>query len=50
MKIESESLFKVSPVTEMKFMLEMQIQMMLPLSDGFGKQIYLFRIGEVCNP
>lgn len=45
MKEEYPEIFKVSPPSEMKFMLEMQIQTMLPKKDEHGRQIYLFRVG-----
>lgn len=49
MKDEYPEIFKVSPPSEMKFMLEMQIQCMLPKKDESGRQIYLFRV-EKCDP
>uniref|UniRef100_A0A182VUK4 CRAL-TRIO domain-containing protein n=1 Tax=Anopheles minimus TaxID=112268 RepID=A0A182VUK4_9DIPT len=49
MKEEYPEIFKVSPPSEMKFMLEMQIQTMLPKKDEHGRQIYLFRV-EKCDP
>ncbi|XP_050101255.1 alpha-tocopherol transfer protein-like isoform X2 [Anopheles aquasalis] len=49
MKEEHPEIFKVSPPSEMKFMLEMQIQTMLPKKDEHGRQIYLFRV-EKCDP
>lgn len=47
MKENSPSLFRVSPVTDLKYMLEMQIQCMLPLKDSHGRQVYVFRVGEL---
>ncbi|EDS28629.1 conserved hypothetical protein [Culex quinquefasciatus] len=49
MKDEYPEIFKVSPPSEMKFMLEMQIQCMLPKRDDSGRQIYVFRV-EKCDP
>ncbi|XP_055545875.1 retinaldehyde-binding protein 1-like [Wyeomyia smithii] len=49
MKDEYPEIFKVSPPSEMKFMLEMQIQCMLPKKDDNGRQFYLFRV-EKCDP
>lgn len=46
MKDEYPEIFKVSPPSEMKFMLEMQIQCMLPKKDESGRQIYIFRVGK----
>lgn len=45
MKQQSSSLFRVSPVTDMKFVLEMDIQTALPLNEDFGRQIYVYRVG-----
>lgn len=47
MKDEYPEIFKVSPPSEMKFMLEMQCQCMLPKKDDSGRQIYLFRVGKL---
>lgn len=49
MKEHSPELFRVSPPSEMRFMLEMQIQCMLPLRDDNGRRIYVFRV-EKCDP
>lgn len=46
MKENSPELFHVSPPSELKNMLEMQIQCMLNTKDQHGRQIYLFRVGE----
>jgi hypothetical protein len=46
MKQQSPEIFKVSPVREMRSMLEMDIQTMQPLKDNHGRQIYIFRVGE----
>jgi hypothetical protein len=45
MKVHSPELFHVSPPSDLKSMLEMQIQCMLPQPDLQGRQIYLFRVG-----
>lgn len=45
LKEHSPELFHVSPPAELKSMLEMQIQCMLPQKDSQGRQIYLFRVG-----
>lgn len=45
MKEHSSELFHVSPVSDLKLMLEMQIQCMLPQKDNHGRQVYLFRVG-----
>ncbi|KAL7042477.1 hypothetical protein ACKWTF_001152 [Chironomus riparius] len=49
MKVHSPELFHVSPPSDLKSMLEMQIQCMLPQPDLQGRQIYLFRV-EKCDP
>lgn len=46
MKQRSSSLFRVSPVTDIQFILEMDIQTVLPLDDNFGRQIYIYRVGK----
>jgi len=45
MKEHSPELFHVSPPSELKTMLELQIQCMLPQKDSHGRQVYLFRVG-----
>lgn len=45
MKENSPELFHVSPPSDLKNMLEMQIQCMLNTKDRQGRQIYLFRVG-----
>jgi len=45
MKEHSPELFHVSPPTDLKAMLEMQIQCMLPQKDAHRRQIYVFRVG-----
>lgn len=45
MKKNSPELFHVSPVSDLKVMLEMQIQCMLPQKDNHGRQVYVFRVG-----
>jgi alpha-tocopherol transfer protein len=45
MKEHSPELFHVSPPSDLKLMLEMQIQCMLNTKDQQGRQIYLFRVG-----
>lgn len=45
MKEHSPELFHVSPVSDLKYMLEMQIQCMLPQKDNHGRKIYVFRVG-----
>lgn len=45
MKKNSSELFHVSPVSDLKVMLEMQIQCMLPQKDIHGRQVYVFRVG-----
>jgi alpha-tocopherol transfer protein len=47
MKEHSPELFHVSPPSDLKSMLEMQIQCMLPQKDVQGRQIYLFRVGKL---
>lgn len=46
MKEHSPELFLVSPPSELKVMLDMQIQCMLPQKDNHGRQVYVFRVGE----
>lgn len=46
MKEHSPELFHVSPPCELKAMLEMQMQCMLPQKDNHGRQVYVFRVGE----
>lgn len=46
MKEHSAELFHVSPPTDLKPMLEMQIQCMLPQKDNHGRQVYIFRVGK----
>jgi hypothetical protein len=46
MKHKSSEIFKVAPIGELKTMLEMNIQTMMPLKDNHGRQIYIFRVGE----
>lgn len=46
MKEHSPELFHVSPPSDLKMMLEMQIQSMLNTKDQQGRQIYLFRVGR----
>lgn len=45
MKGHSPDLFHVSPPSDLKAMLEMQIQTMLPQKDNHGRQVYIFRVG-----
>lgn len=45
MKKNSPELFHVSPPAELKPMLEMQIQWMLPQKDSHLRQVYIFRVG-----
>lgn len=45
MKEHSPELFHVSPPSDLKNMLEMQIQCMLNTKDQHGRQVYLFRVG-----
>lgn len=45
LKEHSPELFHVSPPSDMKSMLEMQIQCMLPQKDNHGRQVYVFRVG-----
>lgn len=45
MKEHSPDLFHVSPPSDLKPMLEMQIQCMLPQKDNHGRQVYVFRVG-----
>lgn len=45
MKENSPDLFHVSPPSDLKAMLEMQIQCMLPQKDNHGRQVYVFRVG-----
>lgn len=45
MKAHSPELFHVSPPSDLKAMLEMQIQCMLPQKDNHGRQVYVFRVG-----
>ena len=45
MKEHSAALFHVSPPSDLKMMLEMQIQSMLPQKDNHGRQVYVFRVG-----
>lgn len=45
MKEHSPELFHVSPPSDLKSMLEMQIQCMLPQKDNHGRQVYVFRVG-----
>ncbi|CRK93457.1 CLUMA_CG006993, isoform A [Clunio marinus] len=49
MKEHSPELFYVSPPSDLKSMLEMQIQCMLPQKDNHGRQVYVFRV-EKCDP
>jgi hypothetical protein len=46
MKQQSPEIFKVAPIGEMRTMLEMNIQTMMPLKDNHGRQIYIFRVGR----
>lgn len=46
MKQQSASLFRVSPVTDMEFVLEMDIQTALPINEEFGRQVYVYRVGK----
>lgn len=45
MKEHCPELFHVSPASDLKMMLEMQIQCMLPQKDNHGRQVYVFRVG-----
>ncbi len=45
LKEHSPELFHVSPPSDMRYMLEMQILCMLNSTDQQGRQIYLFRVG-----
>uniref|UniRef100_A0A336MJM3 CSON000244 protein n=1 Tax=Culicoides sonorensis TaxID=179676 RepID=A0A336MJM3_CULSO len=49
MKETAPALFRVSPVYDMKFVLEMEIQMALPINEDFGQQIYIYRVANL-NP
>lgn len=49
MKEHSPELFHVSPPSDLKLMLEMQIQCMLPQKDNHGRQVYVFRVGTCCK-
>ena len=46
MKRDFPELFRVSPIEDLEFLLDMQIQWMLPDKDPNGRQIYIFRVGE----
>lgn len=45
MKEHSPDLFHVSPPSDLKAMLELQIQCMLPQKDNHSRQVYVFRVG-----
>jgi alpha-tocopherol transfer protein len=47
MKDNLPELFKVSPPSSLKSMLELQIQCMTPQKDNHGRQIYIFRVGKL---
>lgn len=46
MKRECPELFRVSPIDELQFLLDMQMQWMTPERDVGGRQVYIFRVGE----
>lgn len=49
MKQQSPELFKVSPISDLSDLLQMQIQLMIPNRDSNGRQLYIFRV-EKCDP
>ncbi|XP_055709444.1 clavesin-2-like isoform X2 [Phlebotomus papatasi] len=49
MKQQSPELFRVSPPSEVRHILEMQMQYMIPLRDPCGRQVFIFRV-EKCDP
>lgn len=51
MKKDCPELFQVSPIDELEFLLDMQMQWMLPERDANGgRQVYIFRVGMFnCN-
>ncbi|XP_059614326.1 retinaldehyde-binding protein 1-like [Phlebotomus argentipes] len=49
MKQQSPELFRVSPPTEVRHILEMQMQYMIPQRDPCGRQVFIFRV-EKCDP
>ncbi|CAG2067270.1 unnamed protein product, partial [Timema podura] len=46
MKLRCPELFKIPRPSEKKYILEMQAQNMLEDRDGFGRRVYIFRVGK----
>lgn len=49
MKQQSPELFRVSPPSEVRHILEMQMQYMIPLRDPCGRQVFIFRVGKIIS-
>lgn len=46
MKRDCPELFRVSSIDDLKFILDKQIQWMLPERDVGGRQVFIFRVGK----
>ncbi|XP_055685291.1 alpha-tocopherol transfer protein-like [Lutzomyia longipalpis] len=49
MKQQSPQIFRVFPPSDVRHILEMQMQYMIPLRDPCGRQVFIFRVDK-CDP